>query len=64
MKANEEFRGQLKRLITIYEVEVLQARKDGLLTDSTVKTYLVHANNFVKWCNDDFVPGAKNQGKQ
>lgn len=28
-----------------------------LLTNSTKETYTYHANNFVRWLYDDFVPG-------
>lgn len=63
MKTNEEFRSQLEKLFVDYEKEVLNAKKSDLLTESTARTYLLHANNFVKWCKGDFVPGGRNQGK-
>lgn len=64
VKADGEFRSRLEELLWDYENEVLQAKHSGLLTESTARTYLLHANNFVKWCKDDFVPGGRNQGKQ
>ncbi|MEK3976211.1 hypothetical protein [Psychrobacillus sp. FSL K6-1267] len=60
---NVEFKRQLAKLLGDYEKEVLEAKKSGLLTESTAKTYLLHANNFVKWCKDDFVPGGRNKRK-
>ena len=29
------------------------------LAPATKRTYLLHAENFVRWLDDDFVPGAK-----
>lgn len=63
MKADWEFRRRLEELLREYENDVLQAMRSGLLTESTARTYLLHANNFLKWCKDDFVPGGRNQGK-
>ena len=44
-------------------VQVVQANRHDLLTESTTRTYLLHAYNFVKWCKGDFVPGGRNEGK-
>lgn len=63
MRENVEFINQLERLLGDYEKEVIQAKKNGLLTESTTRTYLLHANNFVKWCKDDFVPGVRNKDR-
>jgi ABC-type Zn uptake system ZnuABC Zn-binding protein ZnuA len=60
VKVNEESRKQLEKLLETYESEVKQAQKNGLLTDSTARTYLLHASNFVKWCKGDFIPGGRN----
>lgn len=60
---NVEFKRQLAKLLGDYEKEVLEAKKNGLLTESTAKTYLLHASNFVKWCKNDFVPGERNKGR-
>lgn len=61
MKASKEFINELNKLLTEYENEVKAAYKQGYLTDSTARTYLLHSNNFVKWCKDDFIPGGKNK---
>ncbi len=61
MKKNQEFIKELENLYSIYEKEIREARKSGLLTESTAKTYLVHSNNFIKWCKDDFQPGGRNK---
>lgn len=56
MRINKELRYQLEKLLETYELEVRQAQKNGLLTDSTARTYLLHPSNFVKWCKGDFIP--------
>lgn len=61
MKASIEFLNELDGLYQKYEKEVNEALKLGYLTNSTAKTYLTHSNNFIKWCNDNFEPGAKNK---
>jgi hypothetical protein len=61
MRASQEFIKELEELYQVYEQEVREKSKEGLLTDSTVRTYLLHSRNFVKWCRDDFVPGMKNK---
>jgi hypothetical protein len=61
MKANKEFLNQLNELLNQYEQEVNQARKQGQLTESTAKTYLLHTNNFAKWCKGNFVQGGRKQ---
>ena len=38
-----------------YESEVEEAP----LRDSTKRTYLLHARNFVRWLDDDFEPGER-----
>lgn len=52
---------ELEILYKNYEKEVYKAKEDGFLQDNTVKTYLTHTRNFVKWCKGDFEPGAKNK---
>ena len=42
----------------IYEVE------GTLLTPSTQGTYTYHAINFVRWLDDDFVPGETKRGSR
>jgi hypothetical protein len=59
--ANMELIEEIQKLYDEYEKEVLKAKKDGLLMDNTVRTYLLHSGNFVKWCRGDFEPGAKNK---
>lgn len=31
--------------------------------DNTVRTYLLHSGNLVKWCRGNFIPGDKNAPK-
>jgi ABC-type Zn uptake system ZnuABC Zn-binding protein ZnuA len=61
MKASQDFIKQLEELYQTYEQEVRGKSKEGLLTDSTARTYLLHSGNFIKWCRNDFVPGGRNQ---
>ena len=60
MKANSAFIAELKTLLVEYEGEVNKSLADGYLKESTAKTYLLHSNNFVKWCNGSFIPGGTN----
>ncbi|UGB29961.1 hypothetical protein [Metabacillus sp. B2-18] len=60
MKASQEFIKQLEELYQTYEQEVRKSSKEGLLTDSTARTYLLHSGNFIKWCRNDFIPGGRN----
>ena len=59
MKASSDFKKQLEILFEQYEKEVLEKQHDGILEEKTAKTYLLHSNNFVRWCRNDFVPGAR-----
>lgn len=61
MKASQEFIKQLEDLYQDYEKEVREKSKDGLLTENTSKTYLLHSGNFVNWCRGNFNPGGRNQ---
>ena len=60
MKTTQEVMREIERLYNEYEKEVYTARKSGQLMENTVKTYLLHSRNFVKWCKGLFVPGARN----
>ena len=35
-----------------------QAVQESELSEESKKTYIEHPNNFVRWLNDDFEPGA------
>jgi len=61
MKSNKEFILEVERLFGAYEAEVNEALKQGFLKENTVKTYLLHSGNFIKWCKDDFEPGGRNK---
>ena len=63
MRASEDIIKEIARLYNEYEQEVLSAKEKGLLMDNTVRTYLLHSGNFVKWCRGNFVPGGKNASK-
>ncbi|AMQ20538.1 MULTISPECIES: hypothetical protein [Bacillaceae] len=63
MRASQEFIKKLEELYQIYENEVKEKWKEGLLADDTAKTYLCHSRNFVKWCRNEFVPGGRNEKK-
>ncbi|BBW98771.1 hypothetical protein [Geobacillus subterraneus] len=63
MRASQEFIKKLEELYQIYENEVKEKAKEGLLADNTARTYLLHSGNFVKWCRNEFVPGGRNEKK-
>jgi len=51
----------IEKLFSRYEEEVLEAKNNGYLQENTVKTYLLHSGNFVKWCSGEFEPGLRNK---
>jgi len=57
MRANENILNEIERLLQEYEIEVEAKRTAGELNYATAKTYLRHANTFVRWCKGDFAPG-------
>ena len=59
MRANRNIIAELEKLLEEYEIEVEEKRKAGVLENNTAKTYLRHANTFVRWCKGDFVPGIR-----
>ena len=52
---------KIEALYHEYETEVLAAEEKGLLMENTVRTYLLHSRNFVKWCKGQFEPGGRNK---
>lgn len=63
MKVSQDFAKKLEDLYQTYEIEVNEKLKNGLLKESAAKTYLLHSSNFIRWCKDDFFPGARNEKK-
>ena len=59
MRKDRNVIAELERLLEKYEIEIEGKRKTGILEDKTAKTYLRHANTFVRWCKGDFVPGIR-----
>ena len=57
MRADRNIIAEIERLLEEYEIEIEGRRKSGILENNTAKTYLLHANNFVRWCKGEFVPG-------
>ena len=52
-RARSETVREVARALGQYEDEVQRAGP----APNTVKTYLLHARNFVRWPSDDFTPG-------
>lgn len=63
MKASADVIKRLELLFEVYEKEVSDKLSSGLIAENTAKTYLLHSGNFIKWCRDEFVPGARNLNK-
>jgi hypothetical protein len=57
-KVSSQTLREVEQALEAYEAEVRAAR----LAPKTVRTYLLHATNFVRWMRDDFAPGERNQG--
>ena len=53
-KVSSEVLKAVRDALERYEAEVT----DTPLTPSAKKTYILHAEHFVRWLNDDFEPGA------
>lgn len=56
MKGDQEFNKELERLYAIYQSEVVEAKKEGLLSESTARTYLLNSKKIMKWCKNEFQP--------
>jgi len=61
MKVEPELEKKLETLLQKYEEEVKEAEEKGYLMENTVKTYLTHSRNFIKWCKGNFEPGGRNK---
>ena len=59
MKISIEAIGEIRRALEQYNVVVDHAE----LSESTKNTYLLHAENFVRWLQDDFEPGSRATGR-
>ena len=53
-KVNSLSLQEVREALERYKLEVEATR----MTESTKRTYLLHAGNFVRWLSDDFNPGA------
>ena len=60
MKINRD----VSRVITLMLDRYTQEVKTSPLKANTKKTYLLHAENFVKWLHDDFEPGGTLTGRR
>lgn len=61
IKVEPELEKKLETLFQKYEEEVKEAEEKGYLKENTVKTYLTHSRNFIKWCKNNFEPGERNK---
>ena len=59
MKTDVKIIEEIEKLFQLYEQEVIGLEKNGVIQSNTVKTYLLHSGNFVRWCKGEFEPGAK-----
>lgn len=55
MKIHADALQQVRQALSQYTREVEATD----MTDSTKKTYLLHAENFVRWLAGEFVPGTR-----
>ena len=61
MKTSKDYLIEIERLFDLYQSEVEDQEKKGILRNSAANTYLLHSRNFVRWCKGEFTPGARNQ---
>lgn len=59
-KISQDSIQQVLRALERYETEVNAAP----LTRSTKHTYILHADHFVRWLQDEFEPGSQNKRLQ
>ena len=57
MRVSSKALQEIEAAFREYEREV----ESSNMMPSTKKTYLLHAEHFVRWLKDDFVPGARKQ---
>lgn len=60
----KDFLTMLEEKLKSYEELVHEKEREGLLEKETLKTYLTHSTNFVRWCKGDFEPGERNRNKK
>ena len=60
MRTSKETIKDIELLLEEYEKILIQRNCEGILMPNTVKTYLLHSTNFVKWCKGEFNPGERN----
>lgn len=60
MRTDERTVAELRRLLDEYTKVIEQWREQGVLMKNTATTYLIHSNNFVRWCEGKFEPGGRN----
>jgi hypothetical protein len=56
-----DFIKELEKRLDEYEKVIQTKKTEGLMLQNTVKTYLTHSRNFVRWCKGEFMPGDKNK---
>lgn len=54
-KISQQALEEIRLALTEYRIQV----RSTAMKDSTKKTYLLHASNFVRWLANDFVPGGR-----
>jgi hypothetical protein len=59
MRTDKGTIAEMEKLLEEYDIEVETKRKKGFLKNQTARTYLAHAENFVKWCKGEFIPGIR-----
>ena len=53
--------GEVHKALERYMELVHTRETEGLLKSNTANTYLLHAENFVRWLHGDFDPGGRNR---
>jgi hypothetical protein len=53
--------GEVLQALDRYKQLIQTRESEGTLTPSTANTYLLHAENFVRWLHGDFDPGGRNR---
>ena len=57
MRVSDKTLHEIEAALVEYQQEV----QASSMTASTKHTYVLHAENFVRWLRGDFVPGARKQ---
>jgi hypothetical protein len=61
IRIKREALDEVERALEQYRELLATLEAEGTLKPSAARTYILHADHFVRWLKDDFEPGARNK---